>query len=168
MMRDAPRSSRIFIYYIHTEKYSLKSCVVNFDTQMSSSQSEGWTMVFTREKKWYVQSESRTMFFHMWEKWCVQSEATEVCEFRAKIPAFSCSLLIAASHIFEEKSFSQRVFFFSKKRKTFQKWSGIVSFVSLLIKKIVESRRNNSGRGKTEQDVNLCCAFCRSYFVFHL
>ena len=28
------------IYYIHTEKYSPKSCVVNFDTQMSSSQSE--------------------------------------------------------------------------------------------------------------------------------
>ena len=40
MIRDAPRSSRIFIYYIHTEKYSPKSCVVNFDTQMSSSQSE--------------------------------------------------------------------------------------------------------------------------------
>ena len=77
---------------------------------MSSSQSEEWTMVFTREKKWYVQSESRTMFFHMWEKWYVQSEATEVCEFRAKIPAFSCSLLSAASHTFEEKSFSQRVF----------------------------------------------------------
>ena len=30
----------IHIYYIHTEKYSPKSCVVNFDTQMSSSQSE--------------------------------------------------------------------------------------------------------------------------------
>ena len=40
----------------------------------------------------------------------VQSEATKVCEFRAKIPAFSCSLLSAASHTFEEKSFSQRVF----------------------------------------------------------
>ena len=38
------------LYYIHTEKYSSKSCVVNFDTQMSSGQSEEWTMVFTREK----------------------------------------------------------------------------------------------------------------------
>ena len=83
----------IFFFYIHTEKYSLKSCVVNFDTQISSSHSEEWTMVFTREKKWYV-----------------QSEATEVCEFRAKIPPFSCSLLSAASHTFKEKSFSQRVF----------------------------------------------------------
>ena len=37
-------------YYIHTKKYSPKSCVVNFDTQISSSQSEEWTMVFTRGK----------------------------------------------------------------------------------------------------------------------
>ena len=28
------------------------------------------------------------MFFHVWEKWYVQSEATEVYEFRAKIPTF--------------------------------------------------------------------------------
>ena len=32
-------------------------------------------------------------------------------------------------------------FFLLKKRKTFRKWSGIVSFVSLSIKKMVESRR---------------------------
>ena len=31
---------RSSLYYIHTEKYSKKSCVVNFDTHMSSSQSE--------------------------------------------------------------------------------------------------------------------------------
>ena len=38
------------LYYIHTEKYSPKSCVINFRTQISSSQSEERTMVFTREK----------------------------------------------------------------------------------------------------------------------
>ena len=59
-------------------------------------------------------------------------------------------------------------FFSLKKWKTFWKWSGIVSFVSLSIKKTVESRRNNSRKGKTEWDVSFCCAFCRSYFVFHL
>ena len=32
--------SRNVFYYIHSEKYSPKSCVVNFDTQMSASQSE--------------------------------------------------------------------------------------------------------------------------------
>ena len=40
----------IYIYYIHTEKYSPKSYVLNFRTQISSSQSEERTMVFTREK----------------------------------------------------------------------------------------------------------------------
>ena len=40
----------ILIYYIYTEKYSPKSYVVNFRTQISSSQSEEQTMVFTREK----------------------------------------------------------------------------------------------------------------------
>ena len=55
-----------------------------------------------------------------------------------------------------------------KKWKTFRKLSGIASFVSLSIKKTVESRRNNSGKGKTERDVSFCCAFCRSYFAFHL
>ena len=29
-----------YLYYIYTEKYSPKSCVANFDTQMSSNQSE--------------------------------------------------------------------------------------------------------------------------------
>ena len=94
------------IYYIHTEKYSAKSYVVNFRTQISSSQSEERTMVFTREK-WYVQSESRKMFFHVLEKWYVQSEATEVCEFRVKIPAFYCSLQRRFAHIQREKFYSK-------------------------------------------------------------
>ena len=55
-----------------------------------------------------------------------------------------------------------------KKWKTFRKLSGKASFVSLSIKKTVESRRNNSGKGKTERDVSFCSAFSRSYFAFHL
>ena len=51
-------------------------------------------------------------------------------------------------------------FFSLKKCKTFRKWSGIVLFVSLSRKKTVESRRNNSGKGKKERDVSFCCAFC--------
>ena len=38
------------VYYIHTEIYSPKSYVVNFHTQMSSSQSEARTMFCTHEK----------------------------------------------------------------------------------------------------------------------
>ena len=45
------RFRHITVYYIHNEKYSPKSYVVNFRTQISSSQSEERTMVFTREKK---------------------------------------------------------------------------------------------------------------------
>ena len=85
-------------------------------------------MVFTREKKYYVQSESRTMFFHVWEKWYVQSEATEVREFRAKIPAFiaACS---AASHTFNEKSFTQRIFLAEKvKNISEMEWNSFVCF----------------------------------------
>ena len=76
------------IYYTHTEKYTPKSYVVNFRTEISSSQSEERTMVFTREKHDTSNQNRERCFFHVWEKWYVQSEATGVCEFRAKIPAF--------------------------------------------------------------------------------
>ena len=143
---------RCIIYYLFAEKYSPKSWVVNFDTQMSSSQSEEWTVVFTREKNYTSNQQPQR---------CVS--------FAPKFPPFlaACAAERRFAHIWGEKFFLKS-FFSLKKWKTFQKWSGIVSFVSLSIKKTVESRRNNSGRGKTEQDVSLCCAFCRSYFVFHL
>ena len=101
----------ILIYYIHTEKYSPKSYIVNFRTQISSSQSEEQTMVFTREKNDTSSQNREWCLFHVWEKWYVQSEATEVCEFRAKIPAFYCSLRRRFAHIqrgkFYSKSFSR-------------------------------------------------------------
>ena len=149
------------IYYIHTEKYSPKSYVVNFGTQISSSQSEERTMVFTREKKWYVQSESRTMFFPVWEKWYVQSKATEVCEFRAKIPLLLLQFA-APLRTHSTRKVLLRVFL-AKKVKNISEME-CNSFVCFT----VESRRNNSGKGKTEWDVSFCCAFCRSYFAFHL
>ena len=40
----------IIMYYTHTEKYSPKRYVVNFHTQISSSQSEYRTMVFLAQK----------------------------------------------------------------------------------------------------------------------
>ena len=92
----------ILLLYTYWEILTTKLCrKVSYAN--SSNQSEERTMVFTREKKRYVQSKSRAMFFHLWEKWYVQSEATEVCEFRPKIPAFYCSL----QNTFNEKSFTQ-------------------------------------------------------------
>ena len=138
----------------HTEKYSAKSFVANFHTQMSSSHSEERTMIFTSEKKWYVQSEA----------------TAEVREFRAKIPAFNrrlqCPLQRRFADIQRGKFFS-KIFSGKKKWNTSRKleWN---SFVCLSMKKNVESRQNNSGRGKTERHVSLRCAFYRSYFVFYL
>ena len=77
------------IYYIHTEKYSPKSYVVNFRTQISSSQSEERTMVVTREKN------------------DTSNQKPKRCEFRAKIPAFYCSLQRRFAHIQREKFYSK-------------------------------------------------------------
>ena len=63
------------------------------------------------------------MFFHVWEKWYVQSEATEVWEFRAKIPAFYFSLQRRFAHIQREtfpQSFPQTVLY-SEQRNWKQK-----------------------------------------------
>ena len=126
-------SMPLYIYYIHTGKYSPKSYVVNqvvnFRTQTSSSQSEERTMVFTREKMIRPIRIANDVF-HVWEKGYVQSEATEVCEFHAKIPAFYCSLQRCFVHIQRyEKSFTQRVFLAKKvKNISEMEWNGFVCF----------------------------------------
>ena len=123
-------------------------------------------MVLTREKN-DTSNQNRERCFFTCEKNDTSKQKPQRCvSFAPKFPPFiaACS---AASHTFNEKSFTQRIFL-AKKVKKIRKWSGIVSFVSLTIKKTVESWRNNSGKGKTERDVSFCCAFCRSYFAFHL
>ena len=68
------------------------------------------------------------MFFHVWEKWYVQSEATEVCEFRAKIPACHCSLQRHFAHIRRE-TFYSRVFLAKKvKNISEMEWDSFVCF----------------------------------------
>ena len=158
---------RALFYYIRTEKYSPKSYVVNFRTQISSSQSEERTMVFTWEKN-NTSNQNRERSFFTCEKNDTSNQKPQRCvSFAPRFPPF-LKAGSAASHTFNEKSFTRRVFLAKKKGKTFRKWSGIVSFVSLSIKKTLESWRNNSGKGKTERDVSFCCAFCRSYFAVRL
>ena len=78
----------MMIYYIHTEKYSPKSCVVNFDTQMSSSQSEEWTMVFTREKN-DTSNQNRERCFFTCEKNDTSNQKPQRCvSFAPKFPPF--------------------------------------------------------------------------------
>ena len=81
-----PRRSSF--YYIHTEKYSPKRCVVNFDTQMSSSQSEEWAMVFTREKN-DTSNQNRERRFFTCEKNNTSNEKPQRCvSFAPKFPLF--------------------------------------------------------------------------------
>ena len=148
----------VIMYYIDTEKYSPKSNVVNFRTQISCSQSEERTMVFTREKN-DTSNQNRERCFFTCEKNDTSNQKPQRCvSFAPKFPLRTHST----------RKVLLKEFFSLKKWKTFRKWSGIVSFVSLSIKKTVESRRNNSGKGKTERDVSFCFAFCRSHFAFHL
>ena len=53
-----------YYYYIHIEKYSPKGYVENFRTQISSSQSEERTMVFTSEKN-DTSNQNRERCFHV-------------------------------------------------------------------------------------------------------
>ena len=157
----------IYIYYIHTEKYSPKSCAVNFVTQMSSSQSEEWTMVLTREKS-DTSSQNRARCIFTCEKNDTSNQKPQrFVSFATKFQPFLAACWAPLRTQSRREVFLKR-FFLVKKVKNISKmeWN---SFVCLTVdKETVESRRNNSGRGKTEQDVSLCCAFCRSYFVFHL
>ena len=97
-----------------------------------------------------------------------------MCEFRAKIPSFYRRLQLTAPSLCECFADIQRETFFSKSfslqksEKHLGNWSRIVSCISQSMKRIVESQLNNGGRGKTERDVSLSCAFYRSYFVFYL
>ena len=96
----------IYFYYIHTEKYSPKSYVVNFRTQISSNQSEERTMVFTREEN-DTSNQNRERCFFTCEKNDTSNQKPQRCvSFAPKFPPFiaACS---AASHTFNEKSFTQ-------------------------------------------------------------
>ena len=95
----------IDVYYIHTDKYSPKSYVVNFRTQTSSSQSEERTMVFTREKN-DTSNQNRERCFFTCEKNDTSNQKPQRCvSFAPKFPPFiaACS----AAHIQREKFYSK-------------------------------------------------------------
>ena len=121
--------------YIHTEKYSPKSCVVNFDTQMSSRQSEEWTMVFTREKKWDGQSESRKMFFSHVRKMIRPNRIHRGVWVSRQNSLLFLQLAERRFALIRGEKFFSKSFFLLKKWKTFQKWSGIVSIVCFTVDK---------------------------------
>ena len=94
------------LYFLHTEKYSPKSYVVNVRTQISSSQLEERTMVSTRENN-DTSNQNRERCFFTCEKNDTSNQKPQRCEFRAKIPAFYCSLQRRFAHIQREKFYSK-------------------------------------------------------------
>ena len=155
----------ITVYYINDGKYSPNSYVANFPTQISSSQSEERTMVFTGRKN-DTSNQNRERCFFTCEKNDTSNLKPQRCvSFAPKFPFIAaCS---AASHTCNEKSFTQRVCLAKKVKNISEiEWNSFVCFT--VDKKTVESRRNNSGKGKTERDVSFCSAFSRSYFAFYL
>ena len=71
------------------------------------------------------------------------------CSFQRPRFASSTSQTFNGKKIFL-KSFSRK----KVKKKKLENWSGIVSCISLSMKRIVESRLNNSERGKTERGLS--------------
>lgn len=120
--------ARTYFYYIHTEKYSPKSYVVNFRTQISYSQSEERTMVFTREKN-DTSNQNRERCFFTCEKNDTSNQKPQRCvSFAPKFPPFiaACSV---ASHTLNGKSFTQRVFLAKKvKNISEMEWNSFVCF----------------------------------------
>ena len=83
--------------YIHTEKYSPKSYVVTFHTQMSSSQSEERTMAFTREIN-YTSNKNRERCLFRCEKSGTSNQRSQrFVSLAPKFPPFigSCRSFLA-------------------------------------------------------------------------
>ena len=97
---------------------------------------------------------------------CEKTDATDVFEFRAKIPALQLAERRFAL-IQGEKFFSKGFFLVNKvKNISEMEWN---SFVSLTVNKEncgEPAKHQRKGKNRTRR--TLCCAFCRSYFVFHL
>ena len=109
-------------------------------------------MVFTREKMIRPIRIANDVFSRV--RKMIRPIRSQVCEFRAKIPAFFCSLAPlatdAASHTYNEKSFSRGVFLVKKSEKHLGNWSGIISFLSLSIKLKTAGKTTAEGEKQNE------------------
>ena len=115
-------------------------------------------MFFTREKN-NTSNQNRERCLIKCEKNDTSDQKSQRCvSFAPKFPPLigACSLQLQCFADIIEKSFSRQLFLV-KSEKHLRHWSGIVLCILLSMKRIVESRLNNSGRGKTERDVSKLC-----------
>ena len=145
-----------WLYYIHTEKYSPKSYVVNFRTQISSSQSEERTIVFTREKN-DTSNQNRERCFFTCEKNDASNQKPQRClSFAPKFPSFIAAYS-AASHTFTEKSFTERVCLAKKvKNISEMEWNSFVCFTVDKENGREPAKQRRKGKNRTRRKLLLC------------
>ena len=141
----------------HTEKYSPKSCVVNFDTQMSSSQSEEWTMVFTREKN-DTSNQNRERCFFTCEKNDTSNQKPQRCmSFAPKFPPFLAACLALLRTHSRRKVFLKEFFLVKKVKKISEmEWN---SFVCSTVDKEncgEPAKQQWKGKNRTRRKLMLC------------
>ena len=151
MFRNVPCSG-----FYRRSKYSPKSYVVNFRTQISSSQSEERTMVFTREKN-DTSNQNRERCFFTCEKNNTFNQKSQRCaSFAPKFPPFiaACSV---ASHTYNEKSFTQRVFLAKKvKNISEMEWNSFVCFTVDKENGREPAKQQQKGTNRTRRKLLLC------------
>ena len=148
----------IVVYYIHTEKYSPKSYVVNFRIQISSSQSEERTMVFTHEKN-DTSKENRERCFFTCEKNDTSNQKPQKCaSFAPKFPSLiaACG---AASHTF--KKTSEKV-----KNISEMEWNSFICFTVNKENGREPAKQQRKGKTRTRRKLLLC--FLSELLCLHL
>ena len=148
------RQKMYLLCTVYTEKYSPKSYVINFHMQMSSSQWEEQRW-FSHMKKNDTFNKNRERCFFTCEKNDTSNQKPQRCV--SLVPKFlpfigACSFADMQWEKFFSKSFSSK-----KSEKHPGNLSGIVLFVSLSMKKTVESWENKrKGKNWTRHKLKLC------------
>ena len=111
-------------------------------------------------------SESRTILVFTSEKNRTSNLKPQRCvSFTPKFPPFICAcnfnfsaLALRVLRRHSTRNFFLEELFWRKSEKPLGNWSRIVSYISLSMKRIEESRLNNSEKGKVQRDVSKLCS----------
>ena len=147
--------SGILLYYIHTEKYSPKSYVVNFRTQLvlANQRSERW---FSHVKRMIPPIRIANDVFSRVRKVIRPIRSHRGAGFAPKFSPFiaTCS---SASHTFNEKSFTRRVFLAKKvKNITVMERNRFMCFTVNKENGREPAKKQRKGKNRTRRKLLLC------------
>ena len=143
---------------MHTEKYSPKSSVVNFDTQMSSSRSEEWTMVshvkkmirpirIANDVSSHVRKMIRPIRSNRGVLWVSRQNSRLFSEFAER----------RFAHIRGEKFFSNSFFSLKKvKNISEMEWNSFVCFTVDKENCGEPAKQQRKGKNRTRRKLMLC------------